>query len=152
MQRNIVNGRLICSKEEAATLAALQLRIQSWPEDNIDIRQEDDYHRLNIRLNDERSSTINSLGLDNKSSSLSQRNISNLIHIRLSDIYCCKRVDYNFHKSKKPYLPPNFRHSNDISKLIKVSFYYFFLTIYFKYYLSIKILILIHIIDHIKEF
>ncbi|CAF4978644.1 unnamed protein product, partial [Rotaria sp. Silwood1] len=119
MQRDIIYGRLICSKEEAATLAALQLRIQTWPEENIDIIQEDDFHRLNIRLNDERSSTVNSLGFDNKSSSLTQRNISNIIHIRLSDIYCCKPVDYNCHKSKKPYLPPNFRHSNDISKLIK---------------------------------
>ncbi|CAF5047758.1 unnamed protein product [Rotaria sp. Silwood1] len=39
MQRDIIYGRLICSKEEAATLAALQLRIQTWPEENIDIIQ-----------------------------------------------------------------------------------------------------------------
>jgi hypothetical protein len=37
MQRDIVSGRLICSKEEAATLAAVQLRLETWPEENLDL-------------------------------------------------------------------------------------------------------------------
>jgi hypothetical protein len=37
MQRDIVSGRLICSKEEAATLAAVQLRLEAWPEENLDL-------------------------------------------------------------------------------------------------------------------
>lgn len=39
MQRDIVSGRLICSKEEAATLAAVQLRLETWPEENLDLVQ-----------------------------------------------------------------------------------------------------------------
>jgi hypothetical protein len=39
MQRDIVSGRLICSKEEAATLAALQLRLEAWPEENLDLTE-----------------------------------------------------------------------------------------------------------------
>jgi hypothetical protein len=34
MQQDIVQGRLLCSKEEAATLAAVQLRLEAWPDDN----------------------------------------------------------------------------------------------------------------------
>jgi hypothetical protein len=37
MQRDIISGRLICSKEEAATLAAVQLRLEAWPEENLDL-------------------------------------------------------------------------------------------------------------------
>ena len=37
IQRDIVSGRLICSKEEAAALAALQLRLEVWPEENFDL-------------------------------------------------------------------------------------------------------------------
>lgn len=37
MQQDIVSGRLLCSKEEAATLAAVQLRLESWPEENHDL-------------------------------------------------------------------------------------------------------------------
>jgi hypothetical protein len=37
MQRDIVSGRLICSKEEAATLAAVQFRLEAWPEENVDL-------------------------------------------------------------------------------------------------------------------
>ena len=39
MQRDIVSGRLICSKEEAATLAAVQLRLEAWPEENLDLAE-----------------------------------------------------------------------------------------------------------------
>jgi hypothetical protein len=49
------------------------------------------------------------------------RNRQNIIKFRLIDMHCCKRADSNTHKSKKPFLPPNFRHSNEILKLIKVS-------------------------------
>jgi hypothetical protein len=39
VQRDIVSGRLICSKEEAATLAAVQLRLEAWPEENLDLAE-----------------------------------------------------------------------------------------------------------------
>ena len=39
MQRDIVAGRLICSKEEAATLAAVQLRLEAWPEENLELAE-----------------------------------------------------------------------------------------------------------------
>ena len=39
MQQDIVSGRLLCSKEEAATLAAVQLRLESWPEESYDLTQ-----------------------------------------------------------------------------------------------------------------
>ncbi|CAF4361214.1 unnamed protein product [Adineta steineri] len=39
MQRDIVSGRLICSKEEAAALAAVQLRLETWPEENLDLAE-----------------------------------------------------------------------------------------------------------------
>ncbi len=39
MQRDIVSGRLICSKEEAATLAAVQLRLETWPEENLELAE-----------------------------------------------------------------------------------------------------------------
>ena len=38
-QRDIVSGRLICSKEEAATLAAVQLRLEAWPEENLELAE-----------------------------------------------------------------------------------------------------------------
>ena len=37
MQRDIVSGRLLCSKDEAATLAALQIRLEAWPEENFEL-------------------------------------------------------------------------------------------------------------------
>ena len=52
------------------------------------------------------------------------RNRRNIIKFRLNDITCCKRVDSTIHKSKKPFLPPDFRHSNEILKLIKVTILY----------------------------
>lgn len=55
------------------------------------------------------------------SSSWRDRHRRNLIKFRLTDIPCCKRVDSSIHKSKKPCLAPEFRHSNEILKLIKVS-------------------------------
>lgn len=39
MQRDIVSGRLVCSKEEAATLAAVQLRLEAWPEENLEVAE-----------------------------------------------------------------------------------------------------------------
>jgi len=52
-------------------------------------------------------------------SSWRDRHRRNIIKFRLTDIPCCKRVDSSIHKSKKPFLPPDFRHSNEILKLIK---------------------------------
>ena len=43
----------------------------------------------------------------------------NTIKFRLTDLPCCKRMDSSIHKSRKPFLPPDFRHSNEILKLIK---------------------------------
>ena len=37
IQQDIVSGRLLCSKEEAATLAAVQLRLEAWPEENLEL-------------------------------------------------------------------------------------------------------------------
>ena len=39
MQRDIISGRLVCSKEEAATLAAVQLRLEAWPEENLELAE-----------------------------------------------------------------------------------------------------------------
>ena len=39
MQRDIVSGRLICSKEEAATLVAVKLRLEAWPDENPDLAE-----------------------------------------------------------------------------------------------------------------
>ena len=52
MQRDIVSGRLISSKEESATLAAVQLRLEAWPEENLELAEG------KLRLN--RSSRTNS--------------------------------------------------------------------------------------------
>jgi hypothetical protein len=43
MQKDIVSGRLICSKEEAATLAAVQLRLEAWPEENLELAEGKNY-------------------------------------------------------------------------------------------------------------
>ena len=142
MQRDIVLGRLICSKEEAATLAAVQLRLEAWPEENLELAEgkpgvqrrfsfisccsaDDELHTLNLTLNDQTSPTsLTSTGgfsaLHSMTSSWRDRHRRNLIKFRLTDIPCCKRMDSSFHKSKKPFLPPDFRHSNEILKLIKV--------------------------------
>ena len=39
MQRDIVSGKLICSKEEAATLAAVQIRLETWPDENLQLAE-----------------------------------------------------------------------------------------------------------------
>ncbi|CAF3485478.1 unnamed protein product [Adineta steineri] len=128
MQRDIVSGRLICSKEEAATLAAVQLRLEAWPDENLDLAEgnlaEDELHTLNLQLNDQTSptsltGTSGISGLHSMTSSWRDRRRRNLVKFRLTDIPCCKRVDSSIHKSKKPFLPPDFRHSNEILKLIK---------------------------------
>ena len=124
MQQDIVSGRLLCSKEEAATLAAVQLRLESWPEENHDLAEgfsffsfcfrfersfsfsEDKMHRLHLTLNEP---TIFS------SSDRTRWNFP------LSTIICCQQLDSTTHRAKKPFLPPNLRHSNEIFKLIKVS-------------------------------
>ena len=128
MQRDIVSGRLICSKEEAATLAAVQLRLQAWPEENLELAEgkiptltfpitidfpclEDELHTLTITLNDQTSSI---------STPWRDRNRNDIVKFHFSNISCCKRADSTTHKSKKPCLAPNFRHSNEIYKLIKV--------------------------------
>ncbi|CAF3718220.1 unnamed protein product [Adineta steineri] len=119
MQRDIVSGRLICSKEEAAALAAVQLRLETWPEENLDLAEEDELQALNIALNDRTSAAGTHNSLPTISRSWRYRHRYNLVKFRLADISCCKHVDSNIHKSKKPFLPPNFRHSNEILKLIK---------------------------------
>ncbi|CAF0747680.1 unnamed protein product [Adineta ricciae] len=124
MQRDIVSGRLICSKEEAATLAAVQLRLEAWPEENLDLAEDDELHTLNLSLNDQNSpaqltNTGGISGLHSMTASWRDRRRRNLIKFRLTDIPCCKRVDSSIHKSKSPFLPPDFRHSNEILKLIK---------------------------------
>ena len=107
MQQEIVSGRLLCSKEEAATLAAVQLRLESWPEENLDLAEgsfsaEDKVHRLHFALNNESNSGVTSLLRS------------------FSAIVCCKQLDSSNPRAKKPFLPPNLRHSNEICKLIKV--------------------------------
>ncbi|CAF2860546.1 unnamed protein product [Rotaria sp. Silwood2] len=124
MQRDIVAGRLICSKEEAATLAAVQLRLEAWPEENLELAEEDELHTLNISLNDQNSpssltGTSGVSGLHSMTASWRDRHRRNIVKFRLTDIPCCKRVDSSIHKAKKPFLPPNFRNSNEILKLIK---------------------------------
>jgi hypothetical protein len=54
------------------------------------------------------------------------RHRNDIVKFHLSNISCCKNVDSNTHKSKKPCLAPNFRHSNEIYKLIKVRLFNFF--------------------------
>ena len=62
------------------------------------------------------TSTINSFMI---SSQDSQR--IHLLNLNLSDLSCCKKVDSTLNKTKKPFIPPNYRHSNEIFKLIKVN-------------------------------
>lgn len=52
-------------------------------------------------------------------SSWRDRRRRNTIKFRLTDLPCCKRMDSSIHKSRKPFLPPDYRHSNEILKLIK---------------------------------
>ena len=76
---------------------------------------EDELHTLSLTLNDHTTSTgpiIQAPWRD--------RHRHDIVKFHLSNISCCKRADSNTHKSKKPCLPPNFRHSNEIFKLIKV--------------------------------
>ena len=146
-QRDIVSGRLTCSKEEAATLAAVQLRLEAWPEENLDLAEgktngacslssspvisistEDELHTLNLTLNDPTSSPSSTVigtgvvpAVNTITSSWRDRHRRNAVKFRLTDIPCCKRVDSTIHKSRKPFLPPDFCHSNEILKLIKVS-------------------------------
>ncbi|CAM4740330.1 unnamed protein product [Rotaria magnacalcarata] len=124
MQRDIVAGRLICSKEEAATLAAVQLRLEAWPEENLELAEEDELHTLNLTVNEQTSpssltATSGISGLQSMTSSWRDRHRRNIVKFRLTDIPCCKRVDPSIHQSKKPFLPPDFRNSNEILKLIK---------------------------------
>ncbi len=82
---------------------------------------DDELHTLNLTLNDQNSpsSLPNTSGFHSMTSSWRDRHRRNIIKFRLTDIPCCKRVDSSIHKSKKPFLPPDFRHSNEILKLIK---------------------------------
>lgn len=87
---------------------------------------EDELHTLNLTLNDQTSpnalsGTGNFSGLHSMTASWRDRHRRNLVKFRLTDIPCCKRMDSSLHKSKKPFLPPEFRHSNEILKLIKVN-------------------------------
>ena len=86
---------------------------------------EDELHTLNLTLNDQTSpSSLTSTGgfsaFHSMTSSWRDRHRRNFVKFRLTDIPCCKRMDSSLHKSKKPFLPPDFRHSNEILKLIKV--------------------------------
>ncbi|UJR13521.1 hypothetical protein I4U23_000535 [Adineta vaga] len=119
IQRDIVSGRLICSKEESAALAALQLRLEVWPEENLDLAEEDELQTLNIVLNNSSAGTNNRNSSHTIRPSWRHRHRRNLGKFRFVDIACCKDADSNTHKSKRPFLPPDFRHSNEILKLIK---------------------------------
>lgn len=87
---------------------------------------DDELHTLNLTLNNQNSpSSITSAGGLSALHSMTaswrdRRRRRNLVKFRFTDIPCCKRVDSSMHKSKKPFLPPDFRHSNEILKLIKV--------------------------------
>lgn len=136
MQRDIVSGRLICSKEEAATLVAVQLRLESWPDENPDLAEgekftfdykiieenlvefhlDDELHTLSITLND-RTTGNGSI----TSPTWRDRHRRGMSQFYFSALTCCQRADANAHKSKSPCLPPNFRHSKEIYKLIKVN-------------------------------
>lgn len=78
---------------------------------------EDELHTLNITINNQTFS---------RGHDLHRHNIMNFF---LADISCCKRIDSNPHKSKTPFLPPSFRHSTQIWKLIKVTFSLFTLSL-----------------------
>jgi hypothetical protein len=91
---------------------------------------EDEIQTLNLTLNDQTSptsltGTSGISGFHSLTSSWRDRHRRNITKFRLTDIPCCKRVDSSIHKSKKPFLPPDFRHSNEILKLIKVKTKYF---------------------------
>ena len=75
---------------------------------------EDELHSLDLSLNDQTSPSNNII-----SPSRRDRHRNDIVKFHLSNMSCCKRIDSNTHKSKKPFLPPNFRHSNEILKLIK---------------------------------
>lgn len=66
---------------------------------------------MNLTLNDH---TVPIL-----SSSWRERHRNEISKFPISTISCCKSVDSTVNQSKKPFLPPNFRHSNEIFKLIK---------------------------------
>ena len=143
MQRDIVSGRLLCSKDEAATLAALQIRLEAWPEENLDLLEgklpgqevrkgvhcpilrfaEDKLDTLRVTMNDSisRTSTAATSGFNSTTPSRHEPYRRSMMKFRLADVSCCKRVQYNAHQSGKPFLPSNYRHSNEILKLIKVS-------------------------------
>lgn len=76
---------------------------------------DDELHALSITLNDQTSPNGSMI-----STPWRDRQRHEMAKFHLSDISCCRRVDANTHKSKIPYLPPNFRHSNEVYKLIKV--------------------------------
>ncbi len=80
---------------------------------------EDELHTLSITLNDHASQTSTMI-----SAPWRDRHRHDIVKFHLANISCCKHVDSNTHKSKKPFLPPNFCHSNEIFKLIKVRFYF----------------------------
>ncbi|CAF1176350.1 unnamed protein product, partial [Adineta ricciae] len=119
IQRDIVSGRLICSKEEAAALAALQLRLEVWPEENFDLVEEDELHTLSLVLNNSTSHTGSRNNSQTIKPSWRHRHRHRMGKFRFVDVSCCKDADSNTHKSKKPFLPSNYRHSNEIVKLIK---------------------------------
>jgi hypothetical protein len=83
---------------------------------------DDELHTLNLALTDQTSpaSLSNTGGFHSLTSSWRERHRRNIVKFRLTDIPCCKRVDSSIYKSKKPFLPPDFRHSNEILKFLKV--------------------------------
>jgi hypothetical protein len=86
------------------------------------VASEDQLQTINITLNDRTSSAGTNIGLQTISPSWCDRHRNNIVKFRLADISCCRHVDSNTHKSTKPFLPSNLRHSNEILKLIKVSY------------------------------
>lgn len=67
------------------------------------------------------SGSVATNSLTGVSTSLNEQERHPLLKVRLSSLSCCKQVESSTHKLKKPFLPPNYRHSHEILKLIKVN-------------------------------
>ncbi|CAF0723640.1 unnamed protein product, partial [Didymodactylos carnosus] len=123
MQRDIVSGTLICSKEEAATLAALQLRLETWPDENLELTDDEELqshvNTLSLTLNSPSSLITTTPG--EILTPWRNRHRGGFFRSRLANIPCCKRVESKTsqNRSKIPYLPPEYINSTEIMKLIK---------------------------------
>ena len=77
---------------------------------------DDELHTLSITLNDRTTANGSII-----STPWRDRHRHDMSRFYFSTFTCCQRADANAHKSKTPCLPPNFRHSKEIYKLIKVN-------------------------------